>query len=52
MTNENNEAKIQSEYNNRTFLDKRINNILIITRGHPFERDPFFEMIEDNYAKK
>ena len=46
MINENDEIKTQLEYNNRTFLDKNINNILIITRGHPFERDPFFEMID------
>ena len=46
MINENDEIKTQLEYNNRTFLDKNISNILIITRGHPFERDPFFEMID------
>ena len=46
MINGNDEIKTQLEYNNRTFLDKNINNILIITRGHPFERDPFFEMID------
>ena len=34
------------EFQNRTFLDKRDDNILIVTRGHPFERDPFFEMID------
>jgi hypothetical protein len=34
------------ELQNRTFLDQNDNNILIVTRGHPFERDPFFEMID------
>ena len=31
---------------NRTFLENHQENILVITRGHPFERDPFFEMID------
>ena len=38
--------KVEEEFQNRTFLDQKADNILIITRGHPFERDPFFEMID------
>ena len=38
--------KVEEEFQNRTFLDQEADNILIITRGHPFERDPFFEMID------
>ena len=38
--------KVEEEFHNRTFLDQKADNILIITRGHPFERDPFFEMID------
>ena len=34
--------KVEEEFQNRTFLDQKADNILIITRGHPFERDPFF----------
>jgi hypothetical protein len=30
---------------NQTFIKDDDHNILVITRGHPFERDPFFEMI-------
>jgi len=30
----------------KTFISNDEDNILIITRGHPFERDPFFEMID------
>ena len=43
-----NEEKNNSsvELQNRTFLDQKDDNILIVTRGHPFERDPFFEMID------
>ena len=41
--NEKNNSAV--ELQNRTFLDQRDDNILIVTRGHPFERDPFFEMI-------
>ena len=37
---------VEVEFQNRTFLDQKADNILIITRGHPFERDPFFEMID------
>jgi len=29
-----------------TFINHDEDNILIVTRGHPFERDPFFEMID------
>ena len=31
---------------NQTFIKDDDHNILVITRGHPFERDPFFEMID------
>mgnify|MGYP003311594243 CR=1 FL=1 len=31
---------------NQTFFKKNSKNILIITRGHPFERDSFFDMID------
>lgn len=31
---------------NQTFFKKNSRNILIITRGHPFERDSFFDMID------
>ena len=31
---------------NQTFMKDGIPNLLVITRGHPFERDPFFEMID------
>ena len=34
------------EMSNRTFLESNQENILVVTRGHPFERDPFFEMID------
>ena len=27
---------------NQTFMKDGIPNLLVITRGHPFERDPFF----------
>ena len=37
---------VEVEFQNRTFLDQKADNILIITRGHPFERDPFFKMID------
>ena len=31
---------------NQTLIKDDDHNILVITRGHPFERDPFFEMID------
>ena len=31
---------------NRTFLNDEERNILVVTRGHPFERDAFFGMID------
>lgn len=31
---------------NRTFLNDGERNILVVTRGHPFERDAFFGMID------
>jgi len=34
------------EMSSRTFLETNKENIIVITRGHPFERDPFFEMID------
>lgn len=34
------------KYGNQTFIKNSENNLLVITRGHPFERDPFFEMID------
>ena len=37
---------VEVEMQNRTFLDQQKDNIIVITRGHPFERDPFFEMID------
>ena len=30
----------------KLFSKKNSRNILIITRGHPFERDSFFDMID------
>ena len=41
---EKNTAEVEMQ--NRTFLDQQKDNIIVITRGHPFERDPFFEMID------
>lgn len=34
------------KFGNQTFTKGDENNLLVITRGHPFERDPFFEMID------
>ena len=31
---------------NKTFIKDSELNVLVVTRGHPFERDPFFEMID------
>ena len=42
--NEKNSSEI--EMSSRTFLETNKENIIVITRGHPFERDPFFEMID------
>jgi len=30
------------KFGNQTFTKGDENNLLVITRGHPFERDPFF----------
>jgi hypothetical protein len=35
------------KFGNQTFIKDGNHNILVITRGHPFERDPFFEMIDN-----
>jgi len=35
------------KFGNQTFIKNDDHNILVITRGHPFERDPFFEMIDN-----
>ena len=51
MSEENIESNVR-QMGTQTFIDERGENILVVTRGHPFERDPFFEMIENNYAKK
>ena len=34
------------KFGNQTFTKGDEINLLVITRGHPFERDPFFEMID------
>jgi len=34
------------KFGNQTFTKGDENNLLVITRGHPFERDPFFEMVD------
>tara|TARA_B100000965_G_scaffold179188_1_gene149475 strand:- start:3314 stop:4153 length:840 start_codon:yes stop_codon:yes gene_type:complete len=44
--NDNSSDISEIEMSNRTFLEDEIDNILVLTRGHPFERDPFFEMID------
>ena len=44
--NDNSSDISEIEMSNRTFLEEEIDNILVLTRGHPFERDPFFEMID------
>ena len=44
--NDNSSDISEIEMSNRTFLENEIDNILVLTRGHPFERDPFFEMID------
>ena len=31
---------------NQTFFKNDTNNLLVVTRGHPFERDNFFNMID------
>ena len=45
MSEENIESNVR-QMGNQTFIDERVENILVVTRGHPFERDPFFEMID------
>ena len=45
MNDENIEAN-DRQLGNQTFNSKNDENILVVTRGHPFERDPFFEMID------
>lgn len=44
--NDNSPDISEIEMSNRTFLEDEIDNVLVLTRGHPFERDPFFEMID------
>ena len=44
--NDNSSDISEIEMSNRTFLEDEIDNVLVLTRGHPFERDPFFEMID------
>ena len=34
------------KFGNQTFIKNSEHNLLVVTRGHPFERDPFFEMID------
>ena len=34
------------KFGNQTFIKNNEHNLLVVTRGHPFERDPFFEMID------
>ena len=46
MMNSEETKTVEVEMQNRTFLDQQKDNIIVITRGHPFERDPFFEMID------
>jgi len=43
---ENKKDSSEIEMSSRTFLETNKENIIVITRGHPFERDPFFEMID------
>ena len=45
MSEENIESNVR-QMGNQTFIDERVENILVVTSGHPFERDPFFEMID------